>query len=59
MSKFEERGVERQYGAMTIKAAKKAFHFSCNRCSTIVRHNNCKSCAIADAHRNVISFVLA
>lgn len=59
MSKFEERGVERQYGARTINAAKRAFNFSCNRCSTTGRYTNCKTCAIADAHKNVLTFVLA
>lgn len=59
MSKFEEKGVERQYGARTISAAKKAFNFSCNRCSTTGKANNCKHCAIASAHRDVITFVLA
>lgn len=59
MSIFEERGVERQYGAMTVKAAKKAFEFSCNRCSATGKRNNCNGCAIADAHNNVIRFVLS
>ena len=59
MSRFEKEGVDRQYGAMTINAAKRAFQYSCNRCGSTGRHNNCKRCAIADAHNNVIRFVLA
>lgn len=59
MSIFEERGVERQYEARTVNAAKKALHYSCNRCSTTGRHNNCKNCAIASAHKDVLTFVLA
>lgn len=58
MSKFEKEGVDRQYGAMTVHAAKRAFHFSCNRCATIGRQKSCKFCAIADAHHNMVNFVL-
>ena len=58
MSKFEQEGVDRQYRARTLNAAKRAFHFSCTRCSTIGRHTNCKSCAIAGAHNDMITFVL-
>lgn len=59
MSKFEERGVERQYRAKTIKAAQRAFSFSCTRCSTTGRYTKCKFCAIAGAHNDVINFVLS
>ena len=58
MSKFEERGIERQYGARTINAAKKALHHSCTICSTIGRRSSCKGCVIAGVHRDVITFVL-
>ncbi len=59
MSKFEKEGVDRQYGAMTVKAAKRAFSFSCNRCATIGRQRSCKGCAIANAHNDVINYVFA
>lgn len=59
MSRFEQKGVEKQYGAMTVKAAKRAFNFSCNRCATIGRQRNCEGCAIANAHNDVLRFVLA
>ena len=59
MSRFEEKGVERQYGAMTIAAAKRALHYSCHKCSIIGRHSTCKECAIANAHKDVITFVLS
>lgn len=58
MSKFESIGVDRQYGARTIKAAKRALNFSCNKCSTIGRHANCEGCVIANAHKDMITFVL-
>ena len=59
MSRFEKEGVDRQYGAMTVKAAKRAFDYSCNRCSVTGRHKNCEGCAIANAHNDVMKFVLA
>lgn len=54
MSKFEERGVERQREAITVRAAIRAFNYSCDRCCYTGRHIDCEQCAIAGAHQKVL-----
>ena len=45
MTKFEEKGVDRQYSAGSIREAKSAFEKSCEICATQGRFVNCDKCA--------------
>ena len=47
MTKFEERGINRQYSAGSIIEAKMAFEKSCEICATQGKFVNCDKCAIA------------
>jgi hypothetical protein len=47
MTMFEQRGVERQYGAGNITEAKSAFEKSCEICATQGKFVSCDKCAIA------------
>lgn len=47
MTRFEERGVNRQYSAGNIREAKKAFEKSCELCATQGKFISCDKCAIA------------
>ena len=50
MSKFEERGVDRQQRARTKRYAILSFQHSCDICCYTGKHINCDNCAIANAH---------
>ena len=47
MTKFEEKGVDRQYSAGSIREAKSAFEKSCEICATQGKFISCDKCAIA------------
>ena len=55
MSKFEERGVERQFESRTIKQAIRSFKRSCGSCCYTGKYITCDRCAIASAHNNILS----
>ena len=54
MSRFEEKGVERQLLAKTKQYAINSFQQSCNICCYTGKHLNCDNCAIANAHSETI-----
>lgn len=58
MTGFEVNGIRKQYGATNVYKAKKAFEYSCAMCGISGRQIKCESCAIANAHHDVINFVL-
>lgn len=47
MTRFEERGISRQYSARNAREAKSAFEKSCEICATQGKFVNCDKCAIA------------
>ena len=47
MTRFEERGIDRQYGSRNIREAKRAFEMSCEICATQGKFISCDKCAIA------------
>lgn len=54
MTRFEERGVERQYSSGSIREAKKALHTSCEICATQGKFISCDRCAIAYVNQLVM-----
>lgn len=54
MTRFEEKGIYRQYSADTIAEAKRAFDKSCTLCATQGKYINCAHCMIASVHQLVI-----
>lgn len=58
MTYFEAVGVDYQYSATNIFEAKKKFQKSCAKCSMQGKYISCDHCAIAEAHHNVISFII-
>ena len=58
MTYFESVGVDYQYSATNIFEAKREFQKSCAKCSMKGKRISCNKCAIAEAHHNVISFVV-
>lgn len=53
MTRFEERGVNRQYDAGSISEAQRALAKSCEICSTQGKYIRCSSCMIASVHQIV------
>ena len=53
MTRFEERGINRQYGSRNIREAKRAFERSCDICATQGKYINCAHCMIANVHQLV------
>ena len=47
MTRFEERGIERQYGAGSVREARRALNRSCEICATQGKFVSCDRCAIA------------
>lgn len=47
MTRFEERGIDRQYNARSKKEARKALEKSCELCATQGKYISCDRCAIA------------
>ncbi len=58
MTYFEAVGVDYQFSATNLFEAKRHFEKSCAKCSAQGKHIPCNQCAIAEAHRNVINFVI-
>ena len=54
MSRFEEIGVEIQYGATSKRKAQGSFRHSCDVCCNRGIHIDCDRCAIARTHEIVI-----
>ena len=54
---FEQRGIERQYGAYNAQRAKNAFKTSCKACSTHGVHLECDRCGISEAHKAVMTIL--
>lgn len=57
MTAFEEKGVNRQYGARNIHKANKEFQNSCTKCTLQGKHIECDRCHIAFAHELVTKFL--
>ena len=57
MTRFEERGVNRQYNSSSAREAKRAFHRSCELCASQGKYISCAHCAIASVHQLVIEFI--
>ena len=47
MTRFEERGINRQYSSKSVREAKSAFEKSCELCATQGKFVSCDRCAIA------------
>ena len=47
MTRFEERGIDRQYNARNAREARRALEKSCEICSTQGKFISCDRCAIA------------
>ena len=53
MTRFEERGIDRQYNAKSAKEAIKALEHSCEICATQGKYITCAHCMIASVHQLV------
>ena len=58
MTKFEANEMRFQYGSKNAKEAKRNLRKSCNKCATQGKYISCEGCAIANAHNDVMNFVL-
>jgi hypothetical protein len=54
---FENKGIERQYGARNPRAAQRAFATSCAICSTRGVQLECSKCGIESAHNTVMTIL--
>lgn len=59
MTRFEERGIDRQYSARNIGEAKKAFEISCQICASQGKYINCAHCMIASVHNLIAEIFIA
>lgn len=50
MTKFEQRGVELQYEACSVREADRKFSYSCNVCCSRGVRIECDRCAIRATH---------
>ena len=57
MTYFETIGVDHQYGATSVRSAKKSLEKSCTICAKTGKHINCDRCAIAGAHSAILSIL--
>jgi hypothetical protein len=53
MTRFEERGINRQYSSRTAREATIAFERSCELCATQGKYISCANCMIASVHQLV------
>lgn len=53
MTRFEERGIDRQYSSRNAREAKVALEKSCEICATQGKHISCAYCMIASVHQLV------
>ena len=58
MTIFEQKGIQKQYGATSVYKAKKELEHSCSICGIKGKRINCATCAIARVHNDIINFVL-
>ena len=54
MTRFEEIGVEIQYGATSKRKAQGSFRYSCDLCCKSGLRIDCDRCAIACAYKTVV-----
>lgn len=57
MTYFESIGVDHQYGATSVRLAKKSLEKSCAICAKTGKHISCDRCAIVVAHSIIISIL--
>ena len=53
MTRFEEKGVARQYNARSAREAERSLEKSCEICATQGKYVNCAYCMIASVHQLV------
>lgn len=53
MTRFEERGINRQYSSRSAREATIAFEKSCELCATQGKYISCANCMIASVHQLV------
>ena len=53
MTRFEERGINRQYNSRSAREAVIAFEKSCEICATQGKYISCTNCLIASVHQLV------
>lgn len=53
MTRFEQVGIDRQYGSRNAREAKRLFEQSCELCATQGRYIHCTHCMIASVHQLV------
>lgn len=56
MTKFEQRGVQFQYGALTKEQAQKSFSYSCDCCCNKGMRIDCDHCAINCVHQMIVAY---
>ena len=59
MTRFEERGIDRQYSARSVREAKRAFEISCEICASQGKYINCTHCMIASVHQLITNIFIA
>ena len=57
MTKFEERGIARQYNARNAREARRALEQSCEICATQGKYIRCANCIIASVHQLVTEII--
>ena len=58
MTRFEERGISRQYSSRNANEATKAFEKSCEICATQGKFVSCDRCAIAYINKLVTEMLV-
>lgn len=53
MTRFEQRGIDRQYNARSAREARRALEQSCEICATQGKYITCAHCMIASVHQLV------
>ena len=53
MTRFEEKGINRQYNSRSAMEAARAFEKSCDICATQGKYVSCRNCMIASVHQLV------
>lgn len=58
MTRFEERGIDRQYNARSAREARRALEKSCEICATQGKYITCAHCMIASVHNLVTEMLV-
>lgn len=58
MTRFEERGISRQYNARNAREARRALEQSCEICATQGKYIRCANCMIASVHQLVTEMLV-